>query len=290
MPTVKSFGTHDGTFHADEITACALLINFGLVDRNLIFRTRNESVLQKCEYVCDVGGIYDPAKKRFDHHPVSYTGQLSSAGMVLKYLHDEKIISVDLFNYLNDHFILGIDLYDIGEAALQKGVASFSEMVANFLPVEYDAEAIDLDCAFEEALSFVVSYIGRLKQRFFILEENRKIMREKLQTKEKFIILEKPFSWVEPFFLEGGEKHPVLFILMEQKNSWKLRTVPPTLENRMQERKPLPLAWAGLEGKAFEQAAKIPGAIFCHKGRFVAFFATRKAAEKALKIALETKD
>ena len=29
----RSFGTHDGSFHADEVTACALLLLFDLIDR-----------------------------------------------------------------------------------------------------------------------------------------------------------------------------------------------------------------------------------------------------------------
>lgn len=287
MPTVKSFGTHDGIFHADEVTAGALLISFGLIDHNLIFRTRNESILEKCEYVCDVGGLYDPKSKHFDHHPVSYQGELSSAGMILKYLKDQEVISEDLYHYFNEHFVLGVDRHDIGAAHLVKGEASFSQVIANFLPVEYDATAIDLDCAFEEALAFVLGYLERLKKRFLILEKNRELIRLKMQEKSESIIFEKAFSWVEPFFLEGGEKHPVLFILMNMKKSWKLRAVPPNWDDRMKVRKPLPKAWAGLEGKEFEEASKISGAIFCHKGLFVAYFATREAALKALQVALE---
>ena len=49
----KSFGTHDGTFHADEVTACALLLLFKLIDKNLIFRWRDKNILNNCEYLCD---------------------------------------------------------------------------------------------------------------------------------------------------------------------------------------------------------------------------------------------
>ncbi len=82
----RYLGTHDGSFHADEVTACALLLAFDLVDRNKIIRTRDLAVIDTCEYVCDVGGIYEPEAKRFDHHQVGYQGELASAGMVLLYL------------------------------------------------------------------------------------------------------------------------------------------------------------------------------------------------------------
>src|SRR5262245_37911373 len=82
----RSFGTHDGSFHADEVTACALLLLFDLIDRDKIVRTRDSMILGTCEFVCDVGGLYNPSKKLFDHHQAEYTGSLSSAGMILEYL------------------------------------------------------------------------------------------------------------------------------------------------------------------------------------------------------------
>ena len=84
----RSFGTHDGSFHADEVTACALLILFDLIDEDKIVRTRHREELSACEYVCDVGGIYDPKNKLFDHHQVDYQGPMSSAGMILLHLLD----------------------------------------------------------------------------------------------------------------------------------------------------------------------------------------------------------
>lgn len=95
---LRSVGVHDGSFHADEVTACALLLVFDLVDRDKIFRTRDYRALDTCEYVCDVGGIYDPQMKRFDHHQSSYHGVLSSAGMVLLYLRDQGILSSEETN------------------------------------------------------------------------------------------------------------------------------------------------------------------------------------------------
>src|SRR5271170_2959520 len=89
----RSFGAHDGTFHADEVTACALLLLFNLIDADKIVRTRELERLEQCEYVCDVGGIYDPAKKLFDHHQVGYQGSLSSAGMILLHLKASHLIN-----------------------------------------------------------------------------------------------------------------------------------------------------------------------------------------------------
>ncbi len=59
--------THDGKFHADDIFACATLELF-LNTKTRIVRTRDEAVINKADFVVDVGGIYSPEQKRFDHH------------------------------------------------------------------------------------------------------------------------------------------------------------------------------------------------------------------------------
>lgn len=34
----------------------------------MFFRTRDPALLDTCDIIVDVGGIYDPHKLRFDHH------------------------------------------------------------------------------------------------------------------------------------------------------------------------------------------------------------------------------
>ena len=132
----RSFGTHDGTFHADDVMAAALLSHFNLIDIDKITRTRNINLLESREFICDVGGIYDPDKKRFDHHQNDYTGSLSSAGMVLVYLLDSNIIEIALYTYLNDLVIKGVDDIDNGLVNPVKGHCNFSSIISNFL-LEY---------------------------------------------------------------------------------------------------------------------------------------------------------
>src|SRR5277367_727427 len=116
MVVQRSVGVHDGSFHADEVTACALLIVFNLVDKDKVVRSREVRVLEECEYVCDVGGVYDPACKRFDHHQSNYTGDLSSAGMIWLYLKTQGGIDPAIYDFLNRALILGVDAHDNGRA------------------------------------------------------------------------------------------------------------------------------------------------------------------------------
>ncbi len=65
MKEVQKIGTHDGAFHCDEVLACAMLKHLPQFKDAEIVRTRDQSKLDQCDIVVDVGGTYDPAKHRF---------------------------------------------------------------------------------------------------------------------------------------------------------------------------------------------------------------------------------
>ena len=283
----RSFGTHDGSFHADEVTACALLLLFDLIDRNSIIRTRDHKKLLQCEYVCDVGGLYDPEKKRFDHHQSSYQGDLSSAGMVLKDLEDRQIISPSIYQYFSRSLITGIDAVDTGRSPPIIGHCSFSGVIANFVPARYDADDKEMETAFYVALDFVCGHLARLLKKFYYIEECREEIGKEMAKNEAVLIFERSMPWVEVFFELGGKHHPAQFVVMPAGNQWKLRGVPPTYDKRMQVRVPLPIEWAGLIDDDLKKKSKIPGAVFCHKGRFISIWQTKEDALQALDYVLK---
>jgi len=57
--------THDGSFHTDDVFACAVLtMMLGKEGKEYeIIRTRDEKIIQNGEYVFDVGGVYDKNKQ-----------------------------------------------------------------------------------------------------------------------------------------------------------------------------------------------------------------------------------
>ncbi|KTG35833.1 hypothetical protein cypCar_00047083 [Cyprinus carpio] len=61
-------GTHNGTFHCDEVLACFLLRQLPEYKDAEILRSRDASLLKQCDVVVDVGGEYDPSQQRYDHH------------------------------------------------------------------------------------------------------------------------------------------------------------------------------------------------------------------------------
>ncbi len=282
----RSIGTHDGSFHADEVTACALLICFGLADRDKIVRTRDQKVLDECEFVCDVGGLYDPAKKHFDHHQSEYTGELSSAGMILLYLKEQRIIDQPTYDFFNRSLIYGVDANDNGKITSEMGTCTFSQVVANFVPSRYDPPVEVQLKAFFNALDFALGHVQRLLERFeYVMSCSEKVV-ESMKKNDKFLYFDEALPWMDCFFEKGGETHPALFVVMPSGGHWKLRGIPPTLEERMKVRVPLPQQWAGLLDADLKRVSGIEGAIFCHKGRFISVWETKEDALKALEYVL----
>lgn len=68
MNSRKIIGTHDGKFHCDEVLACAMLKLLPQYADATVKRTRNPTILDTCDIVVDVGGVFDHSVHRYDHH------------------------------------------------------------------------------------------------------------------------------------------------------------------------------------------------------------------------------
>ena len=287
----RSVGVHSGPFHADEVTACSLLIVFGLVDKEKIVRTRDPSLLKKCQYVCDVGGIYDPTRLYFDHHQHEYEGPMSSAGMILLYLKEEGILPEDEYHYLNDTMIQAVDLDDNGIKGDElRGVCTFSDVILQFNPPHYNAKSQECDKYFFQALDFVVGHLERKLERHRRQLAAQEIVKKVMERDTECLYFDQAVPWLENFFLLGGQQHPARFVMMPNAQGWKLRGIPPNHEEEMSVRHPLPEEWAGLLDEELQKVSGIPGAIFCHKGRFISIWKTKEDAEKALNYTLNLKE
>lgn len=283
----RSFGTHDGTFHADEVTACALLLLFNCIDMDKIVRTRDLELLRTCEYVCDVGGVYDPYRKLFDHHQVEYKGDFSSAGMVLLYLRDEEYLTQKEYEFFYESLVHGVDNYDNGKDPQIPGVLTYSHIITNFTPVTYDADPEEIEAAFYDALAFAKGLLERMQEKYQYTLSCREIVEDTMKRSSECLMFDQCIPWQDSFFELNGESHPALFVIMPAEHHWKLRGIPPSPDKRMQVRLPLPQEWAGLLDEELKKISGIPGAIFCHKGRFISVWETREDAIKALDYVLK---
>ena len=177
--------THDGPFHADEVTAVALLHifqPFHLHGEPCVVRTRNILTLVgedgpifiinddgDADVVVDVGGIYNPDQWKLDHHQfkkderLEYEGiPLSSAGMTLLNLYDKGFIRVELKDALYNRIVCGIDAIDNGinlDGAFK--CATLSSVISTYN--YHDPFHKEQDKCFMDAVHFMIKLINKIK-------------------------------------------------------------------------------------------------------------------------------
>lgn len=74
----NTIGTHSGTFHCDEVLAVYMLSKHPDFCNHKILRTRDQTLLDQCDVVVDVGSEFNPEKKRFDHHQKTFNETFAS--------------------------------------------------------------------------------------------------------------------------------------------------------------------------------------------------------------------
>lgn len=276
--------THHGSFHADDVLSWALVKVFLDPDARLV-RTRDETVLATADVVFDVGAIFDPATRRFDHHQSSYTGPLSSAGMMLNWLEQEGRVEPELAARLRTGLVDYVDDVDNGRVRPDPAVPCFARMVDAFNQGRTDLA--DFDRGFERAGQVAIEMLqGYLRGHDALKENARRVhaaMDAAQQSGTNLMELDRSLSWKDLYFSNGGAQHPTEFVLHPGLDGrWRVIAIPPQLES-FDKKVPFPEAWAGLKDEELEAATGVEGALFCHKNRFIAVFKTREAALKAVR-------
>ena len=276
-------GTHSGSFHADDVLAIALVRAFA-DPAATVTRTRDLEVLAACDLVADVGGEFEPARRRFDHHQQSYEGPLSSAGMVLDWLEAEQHLDGALAGRLRAELVDYVDAVDNGRRSPDHDVPCFTSIVGAFTNDPGDGS--EHDDRFEEAARFAQRYLQGIaaghRNALAARDAVRRAMELAVERGKRTLVFEDYVPWKSAYYEFGGAEHPTEFAVFPSEGTWRVYGIPPEPGSFAQKR-PLPEAWAGLVDDELEAATGIRGAKFCHKNRFIAVFATRDGLMQALR-------
>ena len=293
----KTIAVHNGKYHDDDIFACAtlLLMLEKRGERGVITRTRDEAIIQASDYVCDVGGIYDPATNRFDHHQPEGAGKrdngipYASFGLVWKTYGTEVTGSESIAQFVDARIAQGIDALDNGvqiSTPTFEGVFqySFHDIVRTFRPSW--KETFDIDDAFLKSVDLAKHALSReiirmrdeqLAEQF--VEQDYQNARDK-----RIIILSSFYPWKEtiskypePLYAVWQNPTEKTWVVMAVRDDW----------NSFVNRKDMPALWSGLRDAEFEQVSGVPGALFCHRGVWLATAKTKEAALALAQIAVD---
>lgn len=275
--------THNGPFHADDVLAFALLRTF-VDDQATVVRTRDLAVLDQAEVVFDVGGRFAPEDGRFDHHQASYTGPLSSAGMVLDWLESAGHVAPALAVLLRARLVNWVDDVDNGRVAPTAGVPDFTTLVDTYnrgcqgLP-DFDAQFVQAAAMAAQVLRGLVAEQAELDEA---AGEVARAVTEAEARGSNVMVLGRYVRWKEPYFAQVGTTHPTEFVILPGTDgSWRVLGIPPE-PGSFAQKVPLPAAWAGLVDGALVAVCGVEGARFCHKNRFIAVFDTQAHVWEAL--------
>ena len=275
--------THSGKFHADDVFAWALIKHFYTEPVELI-RTRDVNIIENADIVFDVGGVYAPQARRFDHHQKSYTGHLSSAGMVLQWLKDEGKIQENLFAHLKSNIVDYIDDVDNGRVFPDKAVPCFPNIVD---VIGNGLQSLDaFEQAFFRAANVAEDYIQSFQRALLIIEESKRIvvqeMKRAREEKRNYLLFSKYTPWKETYFANGGETDPSQFVIFPNlQGRWQAVAIPPK-EHSFDQKKSFPQEWAGKRDEELSRVIGIDGAIFCHKNRFISVFSNQDSLFQSL--------
>jgi len=267
--------THSGPFHADDVLAWGLIQVFVDADATIV-RTRDADVLDKADIVFDVGGSFDPARGRFDHHQNSYTGPLSSAGMVLDWLEDTGKVSKSLAGRIRSRVCDYVDDVDNGRREPDPNVPCFASMVEAYNRGAGDMAGFDV--AFRRAGQMAAHFVQGIANGHAEEEAARAVVKAAMadaDTRGSNTLFLNPYvRWKPAYFQLGGASHPTEFVIAPGPDgSWRTLAIPPRFGSFDQKRS-LPEAWAGLVDDDFEAVCGVEGARFCHKNRFIMVFNT----------------
>ena len=206
--------THSGPFHADDVLAWALVRVFHAPDAVLV-RTRDEAQLAQADIVFDVGGTYDPATRRFDHHQQEYQGPLSSAGMVLSWLEESGQVAPALAATLRAQVVDYVDAVDNGRRVPDPGVPCFPNIVHAYNnPAEDMAE---FDAAFRRAGELAVHMVEGITAGYRERQESAAVVRAAMQAAaargSNVVELDTYRNWKDTYFESGGAEHLTEFVV-----------------------------------------------------------------------------
>ncbi|MFA6355447.1 MAG: MYG1 family protein [Candidatus Paceibacterota bacterium] len=282
--------THNGAFHADDLFATATLSI--LNNSNIkIVRTRDNELINKGDYVYDVGGVYDPSVNRFDHHQMGGAGirsngiSYSSFGLVWKKFGEKICGSLEIALKIDEKLVQAIDANDngINLFEVKKGVAPYliQDMFFNFRPSWKEEQ--DHDSCFEKLVPFVVKILNReIIQTKDRLEAESIVKRAYENAEDKRVII---FDGSYPWSDTIDTYNEPLYVISKKGDTWRAEAVRKD-KFKFETRKPFPIEWAGKRDEEIIKITGVSDAVFCHNGRFLVVAKTKEGIIELVKKAL----
>ncbi len=300
--TVTHLVTHSGGFHADELLSSVILTR--LFPEARILRSRDEAWITPApgRIIYDVGRAYDADARIFDHHQRPVPGRedgtpYSSFGLIWRHFGADYLRALGLpeadiapiHAAFEADFVLPVDLMDNG--ALNPSVAgpladlTLPVLLESLKPVFDDDRADADDLAFAAALPVARAFVEAALRRKAAKARALSVVMQAIADAGENRVLELPRGMPFRSAIEKAGADHLLFVIHPRDSDWALTGIR-LREDSFAQRADLPAAWAGLTDAALEAASGVPGARFCHNGRFIAVASSRDAILRMAELAV----
>ena len=317
--------THDGTFHADEATACAVITY--LYDNTSIIRTRDVELMETADLIIDVSLKND--ERHYDHHSKDFTLarpngiRYATAGLMWrKFGHEflKKVAARELnfkpssavfeaaFARIDKEIMEMIDLNDNGQLtsyvsdiadAFTEGEKELRDRLTEFYQCSPDIPYI-------VAMQNLPSNKGESQDRAF--NATVKMLRlilvpcaiNALTTESgiekvlavydggKLLIMQERLPWTQAVLCHADRfKNCVLAVYPDRNLRWRVQSLPVSKALRFSNRCSAPALWRGLEGTKLSQVSGVQNCSFVHRSGFTGGAETYDDTMKMAKAWLE---
>jgi len=299
----KTIATHSGSFHADDVFGVGVLM--GAFPSHTLLRTRNSEKIQTADFAVDVGGLWDAATGRFDHHQRSFTGArparlvdgvetagvgYASAGLVwsaygaayVKALATSRGFALDasalaeITRSIDTSLVQYLDIVDTGQGDVAPGIFGLSALISQLNTNWMEEKGLDAETKaqlqesrFREAMAITRTFLDRAIIKKVSQLHSMDIVRQapRLLGGKVLHLQEGGMPWTRVVVDEMPE---VMFVIYPDSDGdqYQLKTVP-VEPGSFVARLDLPKTWAGLRDQELAAVTGVPDSVFCHMNLFI---------------------
>ncbi len=298
--------THDGTFHADETTACAIISY--LYDNFRVIRSRDPDVIEKADLIIDVSLKND--QKHFDHHSKEFTKsrpngvRYATAGLMwekfgidflkkivkkeLPFRPDQSVID-KAFERIDREMMVMTDLVDNGQLtdycakiadAKTEGEAAVRDRLNDFYQdvpdISYIVAMQNLPGLSAEAQDQAFMGTVKLLRQIIVAAAINALTIEsgiakviKAYTGGEILIIHERLPWSQAVLNTPEVFAKCLLAVYPDRNGrWRVQSLPVSKAMRYKNRLTAPASWRGLQGADLDAATGLHNMNFIHRTGF----------------------
>lgn len=268
--------THNGTFHADEVFAIALL-KIIFKENIEIIRSRDDNI--NADLYIDVGGKFDNITyfdhhfKEFDqYHDIEKKLPKSSFGLIWDKYASQIIDNPNIINKVRIMLVIPIDAHDNNIKLCKYNESNYnaytvSNVISAFNKKNNDNENEQFLKALEIAQTTIINIIDYITEQFEDEDTLKSIFEEqRLQSDKTYVILDTYYNYSNA--IKDKKYSYITHLIFPEKDKWRAVCIKDNVAQVL--KAPFPEKWGGLFDKELEEVSGIEGSVFCHRGLWIA--------------------